>query len=337
VGIVGRHVSRLSGYAPALPTPFGENGSVDLSCLERFCIQQIHAGATALVVCGATGEAPTLTFDERREIVRVAVKASRGRVPVIAGAGSNSTARVVELAVDAERAGADAILSVVPYYNKPVQHGLFAHFKAVADSIGIPVILHDVPSRTVVGLADVTVARLAENPRFIGLMDSTGNSTRIGGLRTLLGEDFRLLSGDDPSAFAMIANGGNGCISVTSNIAPGLCRAMYLALRHGRVGLARRIAAEVTKLNTILCQDGDPAPVKHALGLLGLMSPAVRLPLVEPGDQDKADIALALQHFCEHNPDDGVGTLAMAPVPAPGLSGAREQRSKPGPSTLTPG
>jgi 4-hydroxy-tetrahydrodipicolinate synthase len=337
VDIVGRHVSRLSGYAPALPTPFGENASVDLPCLERFCIQQIHAGATALVVCGTTGEAPTLTLDERREIVRVAVKASRGRVPVIAGAGSNSTTRVVELAAEAERAGADAVLSVVPYYNKPVQRGLFAHFKAVADAIGIPVIIHDVPSRTVVGLADATIARLAENPRFIGLMDSSGDPTRIGRLRTLLGEDFRLLSGDDPTAFATIANGGNGCISVTSNVAPGLCRAMYLALRRGHVGLARRIAAEVTRLNAILCQEGDPAPVKYALGLLGLMSPAVRLPLVEPGEQDKADIALALQHFCEHNPDDGVGTLAMAVIRRPPAERRPAQRCKQDPSPPTPG
>jgi 4-hydroxy-tetrahydrodipicolinate synthase len=152
--IAGRHVSRLSGYAPAVPTPFDENGTVDLSCFERFCDQQIHAGATALIVCGTTGEAPTLTPDEQGKVVRVAVRIARGRVPVIAGAGSNSTSHAIALAADAERAGADAVLSVVPYYNKPVQHGLLAHFGAAADAIGIPVILHDVPSCTVAGLAD---------------------------------------------------------------------------------------------------------------------------------------------------------------------------------------
>ena len=151
-----------------LPTPFSEDGAVDLSCLEHFCNQQIHAGASALIVCGTTREAPTRTFDERREVIRVAVMASRGRVPVIAGAGSNSTSRAVEFAADAERAGADAVLSVVAYYNKPMQLGLLAHFGEVAESIGIPINLHEAPSRTVIGLADVTIARLAENPRSSG-------------------------------------------------------------------------------------------------------------------------------------------------------------------------
>jgi 4-hydroxy-tetrahydrodipicolinate synthase len=185
--VIGRPVSRLSGYAPALPTPFREDGTVVLPCLERFCHQQIDSGATALIVCGTTGEAPALTLDEKREIVSVACRASRGRVPVVAGAGSNSTDRAIELAAEAERAGADAVLSVVPYYNKPGQNGLLAHFHAVADAIGIPIILHDVPSRTVVGLADATVARLAENPRFIGLMDSTEDPVRPVRMRTLLG------------------------------------------------------------------------------------------------------------------------------------------------------
>jgi 4-hydroxy-tetrahydrodipicolinate synthase len=196
--------------------------------------------------------------------------------------------------------------------------GLFAHFNAVADSIGIPIILHDVPSRTVVSLADATIARLAENSRFIGFMDSTGNPARPARLRALLGENFRLLSGDDPSAFALIASGGNGCISVTSNVAPGLCRAMYLALRRGHVALAQRISAEAMKLHAVLCQDGDPAPVKYALSLSGLMSPAVRLPLVEPGEQAKAEIASALQHFSKHNPGSEIGTLASGVAQAAG-------------------
>jgi len=313
--VIGRPVSRLSGYAPALPKPFRHDGTVDPPCLERLCHQQIDGGATALIVCGTTGEAPTLTLDEKREIVSIACRASRGRVPVVAGAGSNSTDRAIELAAEAERAGADAVLSVVPYYNKPGQNGLLAHFRAVADAIRIPIILHDVPSRTIVGLADATVARLAENPRFIGLMDSTEDPVRPVRLRTLLGEDFRLLSGDDRTAAAFIANGGNGCVSITSNVAPRLCRALYLALRRGHLRLAQRIAMEVAKLNAVLCQEGDPAPVKHALGLLGLMSPSVRLPLVEPGEEVKATIALALRHFCEHNSWDEIAAPPAERMP----------------------
>jgi 4-hydroxy-tetrahydrodipicolinate synthase len=309
--VVGRHVSRLAGYAPALPTPFDEDGAVDLSCFERLCLVHIHANAAALVVCGTTGEGPTLTFDEWREVVGVALRASRGRVPVIAGAGANSTDRAIAFAAEAERAGADAVISVVPYYSKPVQEGMLAHFRAIADSTGIPIILHDVPSRTMVGLADVTIARLAESPRFIGLMDSTGDPMRPCRLKALLGHDFRFLSGDDRTAFAFIASGGNGCISIIFNVAPGLCRAMYLALRRGNLGLAQRIAREATGLNDVLCQD-DPAPLKHALSLLGLMPSGVRLPLVEPSEEAKADIASALQHFCQHYPDGGIGSLTTA-------------------------
>jgi 4-hydroxy-tetrahydrodipicolinate synthase len=305
--IMGCDVSRLSGYAPAVPTPFTEHGTVDLSCLERFCDRQIHAGAAALTVCGVTGEAPTLTDDEQREVVRAAVRVARGRVPVIAGAESNSTNHAVELAVDAERAGAAAVLPVVPYYNKPTQRGMLAHFMAIADAISIPIILHDAPSRTVVSLADGTVARLTESPRFIGLMDSTGDAMRPIRLRTVLGENFRLLSGDDRTALAFIANGGNGCISVTSNVAPGLCSAMYLALRHGDLCQAQRLAVEVTKLTAALSQDADPAAVKHALGLLGVMSPGVRLPLVEPGEETKAGIASALRHVHRYCSNDGIG------------------------------
>jgi 4-hydroxy-tetrahydrodipicolinate synthase len=186
--ITGHRVSRLSGYAPAVPTPFGEHGTVDLPCLEHFCDQQVRAGAAALIVCWATGEAPTLIH----EVVRVAVRVSRGRVPVIAGAESNSTSHAIKLAADAERAGADAMLSVVPHYNKPTQRGILAHFLAIADVISIPIILHDAPSRTAIGLADDTIARLAENPRFIGLMDSSGDAARPARLRAALGEEFRL-------------------------------------------------------------------------------------------------------------------------------------------------
>jgi 4-hydroxy-tetrahydrodipicolinate synthase len=169
-------LSRLNGYAPALPTPFNEGGEVNLVALERLCHRQIDEGASALVVCGTTGEAPTLTPAEHRQIVRVAVVTARGRVPVIAGAGSNATGHAIELARDAEAAGADAVLSVVPYYNKPTQAGMYAHFRAIAEATGLPIILYDVPARTVCELADETAARLAETKQFIGLKDATATS-----------------------------------------------------------------------------------------------------------------------------------------------------------------
>jgi hypothetical protein len=168
--LIGRHVSKLSGYAPALPTPFDDNGNIDGALFEQFCDRQIQEGAAALVVCGTTGEAPTLSLAEHRTLIRIAAGVSRGRIPVIAGAGSNSTAHAIELTRDAEARGADAILSIVPYYNKPTQAGLLGHFKAIAQSTGLPIILYDVPSRTACSLADETVARLGERPQFMGLM-----------------------------------------------------------------------------------------------------------------------------------------------------------------------
>jgi 4-hydroxy-tetrahydrodipicolinate synthase len=177
---------------------------------------------------------------------------------------------------DAEAAGADAILSVVPYYNKPTQTGLYEHFRAIAQSSGLPVILYDVPSRTACGLADETIARLAEMPNMIGLKDATGDVTRPARLRSLLGSDFRLLTGDDATALAFLSQGGNGCISVTSNVVPGLCRNMFLACRQGQIASAQRWAIPVAKLTAVLFRETSPAPLKYVLSLLGLMSPRPR-------------------------------------------------------------
>ena len=304
---VGRHVSKLSGYAPALPTPFGDDGNVDVAAFEPFCDRQIRAGATALVVCGTTGEAPTLRPAEHSTLIQVAVAVARGRVPVIAGAGSNSTAHAIELTKDAEAAGADAILSVVPYYNKPTQAGLYEHFRAIAQSSGLPIILYDVPSRTACGLADETVARLAEMPNIIGLKDATGDVTRPMRLRSLLGPDFRLLTGDDATALAFISQGGNGCISVTSNVAPGLCRNMFLACRQGQIIGAQHWAIPVAKLTAVLFRETSPAPLKYALSLLGLMSPKVRLPLVEVASQTKAEVTAVMRQVCEDYADYVIG------------------------------
>jgi 4-hydroxy-tetrahydrodipicolinate synthase len=287
---IGRHVSRLGGYAPALPTPFGDSGDLDVAVLERLCRRQLEEGATALVVCGTTGEAPTLSRVEHHTIVSVAAGVAQRQIPVIAGAGSNSTRQAVELAGDAEIAGADAILSVVPYYNKPTQAGIYAHFRTIAESTSLPIILYDVPSRTVCGLADETVARLAEMPQVIGLKDATGDVTRPLRLRPALRPGFRLLSGDDATAPAFLANGGDGCISVTSNVAPGLCRAMYLAWKQGQIARAQRLAAVAAPLTAALSRESNPVPVKYALSVMNIVSPRVRLPLVELTNPTMAEI-----------------------------------------------
>jgi 4-hydroxy-tetrahydrodipicolinate synthase len=303
-----RQTLRLSGYAPALPTPFDDLDEIDRAALDWMCQRQIEQGATALVVCGTTGEAPTLTPAEHDIVVRTAVAASRGRIPVIAGASSNATSQAIELMRDAEAAGADAVLSVVPYYNKPTQAGMYAHFRAIAEATALPLILYDVPSRTVCGLADETVARLSELPQIVGLKDATGDVTRPLRLRGLVGTEFRLLSGDDATALAFLAQ-GDGCISVTSNVAPSLCRAMYLACRRGELAQAQRLAATVAKLTAALFRESNPAPVKYALSAMNLMSPRVRLPLVELKDETRAEIDKVLAQALAAHPGCLIGHL----------------------------
>jgi 4-hydroxy-tetrahydrodipicolinate synthase len=229
----------LAGHIPDLPTPFDENGELDLAAFARLCQRQIEAEVSAIVVGETAGEASTLTPVEHDSIVRTAVEIAHGRVRVIAGAGSNSTSQAIELTRRAEAAGADAVLSVVPYYNKPMQAGIFAHFRAIADKTSLPIILHDIPSRTIRELSDDTLARLAKSSQFIGLRDGTGDVTRPMRLQPLLPPGFRLLSGDATTALAFIADGGDGCISLVSNIAPDLCRAIFKSCRQGRLQSAR--------------------------------------------------------------------------------------------------
>jgi 4-hydroxy-tetrahydrodipicolinate synthase len=313
----GRHVAKLSGYAPALPTPFTNDGTIDGVAFERLCDLQIAAGAAALVVGGTTGEASTLDEHEHAELVRIAVARSRGCVPVIAGAGGNATAHAIALTRTAAAAGADAILSVVPYYNRPTQAGLHAHFSAIAESTDLPIILYDVPSRTACGLADETVARLAEVPNVIGLKDAAGDATRPARLRPLVGTDFRLLCGEDALALAYVAHGGDGCISVTSNVAPGLCRNMFLAWKHGQSVSAQRLAQPLAQLTAALFRETNPVPLKYALALLGLMSPHVRLPLVELSTQYRAEVGGVLLRLCDEYSDYVLGRMAPDGVAAP--------------------
>jgi 4-hydroxy-tetrahydrodipicolinate synthase len=309
---IGRHFSKLAGYAPALPTPFGADGEIDIPAFERLCALQLGHGATALIVCGTTGEAPTLTPEEHCLLIQIAAAQTRGRVPVIAGAGANATAHAIELARNAEAAGADAVLSVVPYYNKPMQAGLYAHFRSLAESTGLPIILYDVPSRTACGLSDHTVARLAELPRIIGLKDAAGDATRPARLRPLVGTNFRLLCGDDALALPHFAQGGDGCISVASNIAPGLCRNMFLAWKQGQSVRAQRLARPIAELTAVLFRETNPVPLKQALALLGLMSPGVRLPLVGLSEPHRIELSEVLFRMCHEHAEQMIGSVETA-------------------------
>jgi 4-hydroxy-tetrahydrodipicolinate synthase len=280
----------LAGCIPDLPTPFDDRGAVDLAAFANLCERQIKAGVPAIVVCETAGEASTLTPEDQDSIIRAAIEVARGRIRVIAGAGSNSTSQAIELTQRAEAAGADAVLSVVPYYNKPMQAGIHAHFRAIAVSTALPIILHDIPSRTIRELADDTLAGLAESGQFIGLRDGSGDVTRPLRLRALLPSGFRLLSGDDETALAFVANGGDGCISMISNVAPDLSRIIFSNCRLGRLQTARCLANRLGPLTAALAKE-SPAALKYALCLLGLMSPATRLPLVELAAKAKAEVA----------------------------------------------
>jgi 4-hydroxy-tetrahydrodipicolinate synthase len=283
----------LSGYIPDLPTPFDEADNLDLAAFARLCERQIEAGVSAIVVGETAGEASTLTPAEHEAILRAAVAVARGRVRIIAGGGSNSTSQAIELTRRAEAAGTDAVLSVVPYYNKPMQAGIYAHFRAIAVSTSLPIILHDVPCRTIRELSDDTLARLAKSGQFIGLRDASCDITRPSRLRPKLPPGFRLLSGDDVTAFAFIANGGDGCISMVSNVAPDLCQAIFSNCRQGRLQSARYLQSRLAPLTAALAQE-SPAALKYALCLLGFMSPAPRLPIVELTEADKAEVANAI-------------------------------------------
>jgi len=283
----------LAGYIPGIPTPFDDNGAPDPAAFAGLCERQIDAGVSAILVSETSGEASMLTPTEQESIIRAAIETAHGRVCVIAGAGSNSTSQAIELTQRAEAAGADAVLSVVPYYNKPTQAGIHAHFTAIAASSTLPIIVHDIPSRTMRELSDDTLLRLADSRHVIGLKDATGDITRLLRLRPRLPAGFRLLSGDDVTALPFIANGGDGCISIVSNIAPGLCQTIFSSCRSGRPQTAGYLQNRLAPLVAALAKE-SPAALKYALCLLGFMSPATRLPIVELSDAAKAEVASAL-------------------------------------------
>jgi 4-hydroxy-tetrahydrodipicolinate synthase len=270
---------KLRGSCVALPTPF-RDGHLDLFALEKLCRRQIEHGIGALVPCGTAGEQPLLTSSEHQRVMVATVKAAAGRVPVIAGVGSSNTRLSIELARSAELVGAQALLCVTPSYLKPTQPGLIAHFKAIHDAVTTPIILHDAPSRTGCALDDLTIARLADLPRIVGLKDATGDIGRAFRLRRRLGERFFLLSGDDTSQVAFRRAGGDGCISVTANVAPALCSALHKAFDRRDTAIVARYDGILAPLHEALSLEANPIPVKRALHRLGLINNDLRLPLV---------------------------------------------------------
>lgn len=284
----------FKGVFTALITPFS-GGSVDEDAFVKLVERQIAAGVHGLVPVGTTGETSTLSHDEHRRVVELCVKSAAGRVPIIAGAGSNATDEAIELARHAKTIGADAALMVTPYYNRPSQEGLFRHYEAVANAVQIPVVVYNVPGRTGCDLANDTLVRLSKLPNIIGIKDATGDLTRISHQRITCGEDWVLLSGDDPTALGYVAHGGHGCISVTSNVAPEAMATFFNAALAGDYETARYWQDRLIRLHKALFLDSSPAPTKFGLSQLGLCSDDVRLPLAPCNDAVKPQILEAMR------------------------------------------
>ena len=268
------------GSFTALVTPMYEDGRIDDGAFMRLIDWQIAEGTNGIVPVGTTGESPTLSHDEHKQVVELAVKTARGRVPVMAGAGSNSTAEAIGLARHAERAGADAVLVVTPYYNKPTQEGLYRHYKAIAESVALPVFIYNIPGRSVIDMSVETMARLAEIKNIAGVKDATANLTRPLHTTQACGGNFIQFSGEDHTALAYLASGGHGCISVTANVAPRLCAQMHAAWARGDVKTAMEIQQRLVPLHDVMFCESNPGPVKYAASLLGFGANQVRLPLV---------------------------------------------------------
>ena len=284
------------GSIPALVTPFS-NGRVAKDTFAEFVEWQIAEGSNALVPCGTTGEVATLSHEEHREVVSTAVQVAKGRVPVIAGCGSYSTAVAIELVRSAADGGADAALVVVPYYNKPSQSGLAAHFTTIAEASPLPIVVYNVPSRTVADISVETLAEVAKHPRIVGVKDATGNLGRVSAQRLACGEDFCQLSGNDDMALGFNAMGGVGCISVTANVAPRLCSDFQKATRDGRWDEALRLQDRLYPLHAALFSDASPGPTKYALSRVRTdFSAELRLPLTPPSDPSKRAVDAALEH-----------------------------------------
>lgn len=282
------------GVMPALVTPF-RDGKVDENAFVALVERQIEGGVHGLVPVGTTGESATLSHDEHRRVVELCIQTARGRVPVIAGAGSNSTAEAIELARHAKSVGADGVLCVTPYYNRPSQDGLYAHYKALNDAVQIPIILYNVPGRTSVDLSNDTVFRLAKLPNIVGIKDASGDITRASFQRLHCGDDWVMLSGDDPLALGYMAHGGHGCISVTCNVAPEACARFYDDALGGRWEAALAGQDRLVRLHKALFTDASPSPTKFALSHLGLCSEEARLPIVPCSEASRTEVLAAMR------------------------------------------
>jgi 4-hydroxy-tetrahydrodipicolinate synthase len=282
------------GSLVALITPMRADGSVDEKAFQDLVEWQIAEGTEGLIPVGTTGESPTLSHDEHKRVVEMCIAAAKGRVPVMAGAGSNSTAEAIDFAQHAKKAGADGILVVTPYYNKPTQEGMYLHFTAIADAVDIPMFVYNIPGRSVVDMTPETMGRLAKHKNIVGVKDATANLARPLHTKRSCGEDFIQLSGEDHTALAFNAAGGVGCISVTANVAPRLCAEMHKAWRAGRLQEAMAIQDRLVPLHDALFCETSPGPVKYAASLIGKSTDVCRLPMAPIAESSKARVREAM-------------------------------------------
>jgi len=293
-------LDRIKGSLTALITPF-KNGAVDEGAYRRLVEWQIGEGTHGLVPCGTTGESPTLTNEEHMRLIELCVETAKGRVPVIAGAGSNYTEQAILLSRHSKKVGADAVLSVVPYYNKPTQEGLYRHFAKIAESVDIPIVIYNVPSRTVADISVETLARLSKIANIVAIKDATGNMARASRERAALPAKFIRLSGEDATTLGFMAHGGHGCISVTSNVAPRLCAEFQKACMAGNFAEALKLQDRLMPLHDAMFVETSPAPVKFAASLLGHCSEDVRLPLAPASDMARKAVREAMHHAGIYN------------------------------------
>jgi 4-hydroxy-tetrahydrodipicolinate synthase len=286
-------MAKFKGSNTALITPF-KNGAVDDEAFQRFVEWQIDEGIDGLVPVGTTGESPTLSHAEHKRVVELCIEATRRRVPVIAGTGSNSTDEAIDLTLHAQKAGADAALIVLPYYNKPTPEGQYQHFKAIHDATDIPIFIYNVPPRSAVDMSVDTMARLAKLPRIVGVKDATADLARPIRTKLAIDKDFIMLSGEDGTALPFLAQGGVGCISVTSNVAPRLTAEMHKAWREGDVKHAMKVNERLMPVNDALFCETSPGPVKYAVSLLGRASDALRLPMAPIAEASRQKVRAAM-------------------------------------------
>ncbi len=284
------------GSIPAVITPF-KNGKVDYQSLIKVIEFLINQGSNGIVPCGTTGESPTLSHDEHKKIIEETIRIADKRVPVIAGTGSNNTIEAIEYTKHAEKAGANAALIVTPYYNKPTQEGLYEHYKNISDSVSIPIIIYNIPGRSIVDMSIETMVSLSKLKNIIGVKDATNDLFRPLLTKKIMNSDFCYLSGEDGTALAYLAQGGHGCISVTANVAPKLCSQMHKSWRNGNIKLSQEINLKLAKLHHSLFLESSPGPVKYAASLIGLCSSETRLPLVDISDKTKSIVEKCLKEI----------------------------------------